>query len=272
VTTDRPLRLTLCLLTLNEIEGCRHDVPNLPLEAFDEVFAVDGGSNDGTVEYLEGRGLHVFQQDMKGYNGAYICAFTRCSTDALVIYHPKGSIDPAVLLKFRLLFEQGYDLVVASRLMRGGRNEEDGRLWRPRKWFVRALGVLVALLWQRDRGMIADVLHGCRGMRRDAFFAIDPLPKGVSIDLEMVARAYRLRLRRAEFPVAEGQRRTGETHFKAWPTGRALLRYLALESRRAVRVCKAATRGHQAQDATAANVRGRVGCFDSRDPITTIRP
>jgi hypothetical protein len=80
--------------------------------------------------------------------------------------------------------------------------------------------------------MIADVLHGCRAMRRDAFFAIEPQRTGVSIDLEMAVRAYRLRLRRIEFPVVETPRPVGETRFRAWPTGRALLRYLLFELRR----------------------------------------
>jgi len=224
--TASPVRLTLCLLTLNELEGCRHDVPNIPFDAFEEVFAIDGGSTDGTIEYLGERGIPTFRQQLKGYNGAYIDAFTRCTTDALVMYHPKGSIDPAVLLKFRGYFEQGHDLVVASRLVAGAVNEEDSKLLRPRKWFVRFLGLVTALLWKRDNGMIADVLHGCRGMRREAFFSIDPLRTGVTIDLEMVVRAYRLGLRRIEFAVVEAPRLVGETRFKAWPTGRAMLRYL----------------------------------------------
>lgn len=229
-----PVSLTLCLITLNELEGCRQDVPKLPLDQFEEVFAIDGGSTDGTVEYLKSQGLSVFQQDYRGYNGAYISAFTRCSTDALVMYQPKGTIDPGALLNFRPYFEQGYDLVVASRLIRGAANEEDESFFRPRKWFVRILGLAAAVLWKRDRGMLADVLHGCRGMRRKAFFAIDPLCDGISIDLEMVVGAYRHQLRRIEFPVHEAPRLHGETHFKAWPTGLALLRYLAFELGRSV--------------------------------------
>jgi glycosyltransferase involved in cell wall biosynthesis len=229
-----PLRLTLCLLTVNEVDGCRHDVPNLPLDAFDEVFAIDAGSTDGTIQYLEGRGIPVFQQNIKGYNGAYISAFRRCSTDALVMYHPKGSIDPAILRNFRAHFEQGYDLVVASRLAAGAVNEEDGKLLRPRKWFVKGLGLAAALVWRRKGPMILDVLHGCRGMRRDVFFLIEPLQKGLSIDLEMVVRCYRYQLRGMEFPVAERPRLSGETRFKAWPTGKALLRYLISEFKRPI--------------------------------------
>ena len=234
MTTPVPMRLTLCLLTWNELDGCRHDVPSLPLRVFDEVYAIDGGSTDGTVAYLEGLGIPVYPQEKKGYNGAYISAFRRCATDALVMYHPKGSIDPQTVLKFRPYLEHGYDLVVASRLIPGAMNEEDDKLFRPRKWFVRALALTTSLFWQRDRGMIWDVLHGCRAMRRDAFFAIEPLQAGVSIDLEMVLRSYRLRLRRTEFAVVEKPRLRGATHFKAWPTGKAILRYLAREIRRPI--------------------------------------
>ena len=226
------LRLSLCLLTWNEIDGCRKDVPLLPREGFDEIFAIDGGSTDGTIEYLTAQGIPVHQQETRTYNGAYLSAFRHCSTDALVIFHPKGSIDPAVVQKFRRYFEQGCDLVIASRIIPGSINEEDGRLFRPRKWFVRGLALIAALVWKRGGPMIWDVLHGCRGMRRDAFERIQALPQGVSIDLEMVTRGYRLRLRQVEFPVEEKPRLKGDTHFKAWPTGKALLRYMWSELKR----------------------------------------
>ncbi len=227
-----PLRLSLCLMTWNEIEGCRKDVPLLSRDGFDEVFAIDGGSTDGTIEYLTSQGIPVHQQETRTYNGAYLSAFRHCTTDALVIFHPKGTIDPEVAQKFRPYFEQGYDLVIASRIIPGSVNEEDSKLFRPRKWFVRGLAIIAAALWKRQGLLIWDVLHGCRGMRREAFTRIHALPRGVSIDLEMVARGYRLGLRQAEFPVQEKPRPDGDTHFKAWPTGKALLGYLWQELKR----------------------------------------
>jgi glycosyltransferase involved in cell wall biosynthesis len=227
MSDTKAVRLTLCLLTWNEIDGCKKDVPHIPLDAFDEVYAIDGGSKDGTIEYLNDRGITVHQQDTRTYNGAYISAFKRCTTDALIFFHPKGSIDPAILPKFRSYFENGHDIVIASRIVPGAVNEEDAHFFRPRKWFVRAVAVAAAILWKRDSGpLIWDVLHGCRGMRRDSFYRIDPIPMGVSLDLEMVARGYRFRMKQAEFPVEEKPRPSGSTHFKAWPTGKALLKYL----------------------------------------------
>ena len=180
------------------------------------------------------RGIPVYPQDARTYNAAYITAFRRCTTDALVIYHPKGSIDPDDVLKFRAVFDAGADLVIASRLGPGGRNEEDGRLIQHRKWFVMALGLLASVLWRRQGPLVWDVLHGFRGMRKAAFESLDPLPSGVSIDLEMVARAYKRRLRVATFPVEERPRPGGTTHFKAWPTGKRLLKYLWFELGRPV--------------------------------------
>jgi len=220
------VRLTLCLLTWNELDGCRQDVPTLPLDGFDEVFAIDNGSTDGTREYLSERGITVYPQTRPTYNGAYHCAFERCTTDALVLFHPKGTIDPAEVLRFRPLFEQGADLIVASRIGRGARNEEDDRLLRPRKWFVRALGLTASILWRREGPLAWDVLHGFRGMRKATFVALDARPAGVSVDLEMIVRSYRQRRRIVTFPIHERPRPHGTTHFKAWPTGKRLLAYL----------------------------------------------
>ncbi len=228
------MRLTLCVMTWNELEGCRHDIPRLDLDQFEEVFAVDGGSTDGTREYLESRGIPVHLQDIPGYNGAYITAFRRCTTDALVLFHPKGSVDAAETLNFRPYLEQGYELVVASRIIDGGVNEEDDRLFKPRKWFVIGLAIVLHILWKREGNTVWDVLNGFRAMRREAFWAIDPLEHGLSIDLEMVLRSYRKRLKRVEFPVTEKARLCGETHFKAFPTGRRLLRYLLFELTRGI--------------------------------------
>ena len=55
------------------------------------------------------------------------------------------------------------------------------------------------------------------------------LDVGLSIDIEMVVRAYKLDISRIEFPTRELSRDYGETHFKIWPTGKRLLAYLWFE-------------------------------------------
>lgn len=226
------MRLSLCLLVWNELEGCKVDVPRLPRAAFEEVFAVDGGSTDGTVEYLRSEGIPVHRQPKKGLNAAYIHANDVATGDAVVVFFPKGTNPVEDLVRFRPLFEQGCQLIVASRQIAGSVNEEDSGWWRPRKWAVRGLSVLVALLWRREGYRVRDVLHGFKGFTRDAFRRMTVLDRGLSIDVEMVVRSYKLRLPRREFPTTERSRLGGQTHFGMWPTGKRLLAYLWYELRR----------------------------------------
>lgn len=226
------MRISLCLLVWNEVEGCRIDVPRLPVAQFDETYAIDGGSTDGTVEYLESRGIRVHRQPRPGLNAAYHHAVDKSTCDAVVVFFPKGTIATTSLAAFRPLLEQGHDLVVASRLVSGARNEEDDKVLKPRKWGVLGLATLGALVWRREGHFVRDVLHGYKGFTVAAFRKISPLGHGLSIDIEMVVRSYRLRLRRTEFPVSEIARPHGETKFKILPTGTKLLRYLWHEARR----------------------------------------
>ncbi|HNW43802.1 MAG TPA: glycosyltransferase [Elusimicrobiales bacterium] len=224
------MKIALCLLTWDEIKGCRHDVPLLDRSQFDEIYAVDGGSTDGTVEYLAEQGIPVYAQPRAGLNAAHIHAFEKCSADALVIFHPKGSVPVEETLRFRSYFEQGYDLVIASRNIAGARNEEDRRLFKPRKWFVFFLALCAAALFRREGPVIWDVLHGFRGVSVKAFRAVAPAGHGTAIDLELVSRGYKQRLRMAEFPVKEQPRLAGKSHFKALSTGAKLLKYLFQEA------------------------------------------
>jgi glycosyltransferase involved in cell wall biosynthesis len=226
------LKITLCLIVWNELEGCKLDVPQLPRGDFDEVIAIDGGSSDGTVEYLESQGITVYQQTKRGLNAAYVQANELAKGDAVVVFFAKGTLPTEDVLKFRPLFESGYDLVIASRQLPGSVNEEDIHFLKPRKWAVMGLAYLVAFIWRREGNLSHDVLHGFKGWKREAFSKMKVLDFGLSIDVEMVVRSYKLRLQRVEFATKELPRGYGETHFKIWPTGKKLLAYLWFELRR----------------------------------------
>lgn len=223
------MNISLCLLVWNELEGCRHDVPLLPREAFHEVFAVDGGSYDGTFEYLQSMGIPVYRQPKMSLNAAYLYAVEKATGEAIVVYFPKGNTPVHDLLKFRPLFEQGYELIIASRQIWGAVHEDDRQLLKPRKWAVWLMANLVALIWRREGVFVRDVLHGIKGFTRKSFAEMRILDYGLSIDLEMVVRAYKLRIPRCEFPTQELPRGYGETHFKFWPTGKRLLSYVWFE-------------------------------------------
>ena len=49
---------------------------------------------------------------------------------------------------------------------------------------------------------------------------------GLTVDIEMVVRAYRLQISRKEIPVSESPRIAGATHFKILPVAKKLTRFL----------------------------------------------
>ena len=220
------MTVALCLLTWNEIDGVRHDVPLIDRSKFDQIYCIDGGSTDGTVEYLEGCGIPVCRQTAKGLNQACWDGAEKCDCDAFVFFHPKGTIPVEDAYRFRAFYEEGYEFIVGSRMMKGAHNEEDGRLLKPRQWFVLATGLAAKLLFKREGNAVWDTLHGFRGMTKRAFLSMPKTDGKVTIDMEMVCHAYKARLRRIEFPTAESPRLGGSTHFKAWSTGRQILKCL----------------------------------------------
>ncbi len=225
------MRVALILITWNELDGCKHDIPLIDRSRFDEILCIDGGSKDGTVEYLKSAGIPVYRQSAKGLNQACKDGVAHTTCDAFVFFHPKGSIPVEDTYKFRKYYEKGYEFVVASRMMKGAHNEEDDKILKPRKWFVLALGVVAKLFFKREGNTIHDTLHGFRGMTVEAFNRCNISDMSPSVDIEMVCKSYKLGLKRIEFPTREMPRISGESHFKAFSTGKKLLKYLWYEIR-----------------------------------------
>ncbi len=223
------MTVALCLLTWNEIDGVRHDVPLIDRTKFDQIYCVDGGSTDGTVEFLQEQGITVYQQQKKGINQACLEGAAHCECDAFVFFHPKGTIPVEDTYKFREYYEQGYEFVVGSRMMKGAHNEEDDHFFKPRKWFVLGTGLLAKILFKREGNTVWDTLHGFRGMTMEAFEKAGISDFDRSIDIEMVCRSYKFRLKRIEFPTNESPRLGGKTHFKAFSSGWQVLKYITWE-------------------------------------------
>jgi glycosyltransferase involved in cell wall biosynthesis len=223
------VKISLCLIVWNELEGCKKDVPSLPREEFDEIYAVDGGSADGTVEYLKSQGIAVYRQPKPGLNAAYVYAVEKSKCDAIVVFFPKATIDPKCVLDIWHELQSGCELVIASRNIRGGRNEEDQKVLRLRKWGVMTLAMVAALIWRKEGFWIRDVLHGVKGFTVEAFKRMGISDEGLTIDLEMTIRSYRHRMSRIEIPVQEKHRMAGTTHFRIIPTAKKLGKFMLCE-------------------------------------------
>lgn len=222
-------QVSLCLIIKNEIDGCRHDIPLLPLNKFDEIFAIDGGSTDGTIEFLREKKIKVFKQKKKGLNNAYIEANEKANYENIIVFFPKKSIDPNITSLFKNYFEEDYDLIIASRMLVDSKNEEDRKLLKYRKWSSVILAMFVSFIWKKKGNIIYDILHGVKGWKKSSFNKMKILDYGITIDLEMVLQSYKLNLRRIEFPVEEKEILNRKTNFPYWSTGIKLLKFILFE-------------------------------------------
>lgn len=222
------MKIALCLLTRNERECVEIMYPRLPepgTEAgFDAIYAIDGGSTDGTVEYFQERGVAVIGQSDRGRGHAFQIAFREIEADAFIFFSPDGNEDPADLSKFRDLLEGGANIVIASRMMRGARNEEDDQLIRLRKWANNAFNLMANLAFRRAGPFITDTINGYRAITRSTADLLKLDAADYTIEYQMSMRALKQRLNIVEFPTYEGDRLAGDTQAHAIPTGLRFIR------------------------------------------------
>lgn len=218
------MKISLVFLTLNEITGVTHMIPKIPFDAVDEVFAVDGGSKDGTREFFRGHGIDVVDQASKGRGEAFRIAMERAKGDAIIFFSPDGNEDPADIPRFRPLLEQGYDLVIASRMMRGAYNEEDGQFLKFRKWANNGFNLLANIAFRRTGPYVTDSINGYRAITKTAFGILRPDGAGYTIEYQTTIRAFKHRMKIAEFPTHESARIGGESMAKSLPTGMRFLK------------------------------------------------
>lgn len=225
---ERRTTVSLVLLTYNEIDGLSALLDQVLAQPCDELFAVDGGSTDGTLEVYQRAGVEVVAQTSKGRGEAFRLAVDRSRSNALIFFSPDGNEDVEDIPRFRAYLDDGYDLVIASRMMPGAWNEEDRYWFRPRKWANKAFNLAANVLWNRS-AFVTDSINGFRAIRRVAFQMLQLDATGYEIEYQMTIRAMKAGLRIAEFPTREASRIGGESYARSLPTGLRFARRLVSE-------------------------------------------
>lgn len=160
-------KITLLVMTLNEIDGMRAIMPLVKREWFDQIIVVDGGSIDGTIEWARGQGYEVYVQRKRGFRHAYTEVMPLVSGDVVVTFSPDGNSIPELIPALIAKMSEGYDMVIVSRYLGSAKSEDDDVVTAFGNWlFTKTVNVL-------HGGKYTDVMVIYRAYRKQLIFDLD---------------------------------------------------------------------------------------------------
>ena len=161
------MKVTLLVLSLNEIDGMKVIMPRIDPAIFHQIIIVDGGSTDGTIEWAEANGYEVFRQERKGLRHAYDEAIEFVTGDFVISFSPDGNSIPELLPALISKLGKGFDMVIVSRYLEDAKSEDDDLLTAFGNWFFTKT---VNYLY---KGNYTDVMVMYRGWRTSMFKELD---------------------------------------------------------------------------------------------------
>jgi len=206
-------RVSLILLTSNEIDGCKKIIPMIPKKGIDEFICVDFNSTDGTREYLKKMGYKVFVQKRRGRGIAFRIGMKKAKGDMLIYFSPDGNEDPKDIPKLIEKIKDGYDMVIASRFHPKSVSEDATFVRRFGNWMFTSL---INLFWGAN---VTDAVNGFRAIKKEVMKNLKTSAKYFEIEIEMTIKCSKKGYKITEIPTIEARRISGKGKLNTFRDG-----------------------------------------------------
>jgi len=205
-----PLELSIIVPVYNERKNIKPTVTKI-IDCFSnqlermEILFVDDDSPDGTAQEIEQ--VKLVKNGLKeGLGSAHKAGYEAAKGEYILTIDADFSQSPQDLLNIKDKIDEGYDLVIGSRYMKGG-----GQIG---KSFLKDSGsrFINYVCWYLLGIKLKDCTHGCRGFKRDSFEKIrDKLDaKGhPSFVIQFAFWSYVFKMKCSEVPVSFKERSSG---------------------------------------------------------------
>lgn len=177
-----------------------------------EVVVVDDASTDGTTAAAEraaagNERIRCLRSPFdRGYGLAVRAGLERFTGDAVAIVMADGSDDPADLIRYYRLLEEGHDCVFGSRFVRGARVIDYPK---PKLVINRAANWLIRLLFRHGYD---DTTNAFKAYRREVIETVQPLlSKHFNLTIEMPLKAIIRGHSYAVIPISWRNRQAGRS-------------------------------------------------------------
>ena len=197
----------LIIPALNEADSIGLVLAQVPPGLFSQIIVVDNGSRDSTAEVARASGAEVVWEPRRGYGRACLAGLARIrpGTTGVAFMDADLSDDPADLGPLTAtLRTRSWDLVIGSRVLGQRESGSLTALQRFGNWLATRL---IRCLW----GVSFTDLGPLRALGMDAIRRLDLSDPSFGWNVEMQAKAARLRLRATEVPVGYRRRRFGKS-------------------------------------------------------------
>jgi len=185
-----------------------------------EIIIADNGSSDGSPQIARSLGAKVILQPIKGYGNAYIAGIKAAKGRYIIIADSDDTYDLSEMPKFIEKLDEGYDLVMGTRLK--GKILPEAMPWLHRHVGNPILTWILNLLFKAG---VSDAHCGMRAFRKDAYDKMSLKSGGMEFASEMVIKAAMMKMKIAEVPITYYPRK-GESKLRTFSDGWRHLRFM----------------------------------------------
>ena len=216
---------TLVIPVLNEITGIKEIMPRIKKEWVDQIIFLDGGSKDGTAEYLKKHGHEVIFQKAAGIRKAFIENYENVTGDVIITFSPDGNSIPELIPALIAKIREGYDMVIVSRYLGKAKSYDDTFITGlANKIFTTTISLLFGFRYTDAmviyRGYKKEVVKDLGILKSRSNFYEKHIGRYVSWEPQLSIRCAKNRLKIAEIPGDEPKRIGDENNTGILPSSR----------------------------------------------------